>query len=199
LVVVGGLLAAALVVGMVLWVTMGTSTGGTLPPPSTNGGTAATSAAQTTATPGPVGIASLRSFDPDGDGKEQDGLIGNATDSNLATSWSTVCYGSKYLGGKGGVGLIADLGHASTGMFTVAIGSAPYQLRVYGSSASKPPASFADWGTPLGSFNGTEPQTVSTQITDPARWVLVSFVELGRDPSCTSNPYRGSIQELSFT
>ena len=33
-----------------------------------------------------------------------------AIDGNPATVWSTVCYGSKSLGGKSGVGLVADLG-----------------------------------------------------------------------------------------
>ena len=37
------------------------------------------------------------------------------------------------------------------------------------------------------------------ELTTPARYVLVSFNELGADPACTDNPYRGVIKELSFS
>ena len=36
-------------------------------------------------------------------------------DGNPATVWSTLCYGSRTLGGKGGVGVVADLGTAAIG------------------------------------------------------------------------------------
>jgi hypothetical protein len=212
MVIVGGLLIAAFVVGLVLWITMGTSTGGTFKPTTT---TAATSTAGTgngtgngtgtgTAAPGgnppPVGgagIASVRTFDPDGDGQENDQAARNVLDHNLATAWTTVCYSSRYMGGKEGVGLIADLGSARTGMVNVAIGNGPFQMRVYASAAAQPPGSFNDWGRPLHTFGGDAAQTITQQLTQPARWVLVSFVEIGRSPACSTNPYRGSIQELT--
>ncbi len=40
-------------------------------------------------------------------------------DGDPATVWSTLCYGSRTLGGKGGVGLVADLGTPAIGTFTV--------------------------------------------------------------------------------
>ncbi|MEI8240149.1 MAG: protein kinase [Actinomycetota bacterium] len=206
--VVSGLLIAALVVGLVLWITMGTSTGSTFKAPSTTAHqtathdtTAASATAPTGANPvpvGPSGIVSVRTFDPDGDGQENDKAAPNVIDRKLATSWTTVCYSSRYMGGKTGVGLIADLGNARTGVVSVAIGSGPFQMRVYASSAAQPPGSFADWGRPLHTFGGDTAQTLTQQVTSPARWVLVSFVEIGRSPACSSNPYRGSIQELTF-
>jgi serine/threonine-protein kinase len=203
MVVVGGLLVAAFVVGLVLWITMGTSTGSTFHPATTTAATQATTGASTSpggkpAPVGPSGIASVRTFDPDGDGQENDQAAANAIDRNMATAWTTVCYSSRYMGGKRGVGLIADLGSARTGMISIAVGNGPFQLRVYASAADQPPGSFADWGQPLHTFGGDTTQTITQQITTPARWVLVSFTEIGRSPACSSNPYRGAIQELSF-
>ena len=203
MVVVGGLLIAAFVVALVLWITMGTSTGSTYRPPATTataqgGGAASTAPISNVVPAGPSGIASVRTFDPDGDGQENDQAAPNVLDRKLSTAWTTVCYGSRYMGGKRGVGLIADLGSARTGLISVAVGNGPFQLRVYASSGDQPPGSFADWGQPLHTFGGDVAQTITQQVTEPARWVLVSFVEIGRSPACGTNPYRGSIQELSF-
>ena len=40
--------------------------------------------------------------------------------------------------------------------------------------------------------------TVAVDLATPARYVLVSFNELGTDNACTDNPYRGAINELGF-
>ncbi|MFZ4719101.1 MAG: hypothetical protein ACOYMR_06735, partial [Ilumatobacteraceae bacterium] len=198
--VVGGLLVAAFVVGLVLWVTMGAEGG--------NEGTTENSAGTTvvpgqttvpaTAAPQPGGaITSVTTFDPDGDGNERDADAPLAIDGNPDTAWQTVCYGDKFLGGKGGVGLVADLGAPHTGTFTIQLGSAPYQLRVYTSAAAEPPASFDAWGDPR-RYSGDQADTITVAIEQPARYVLVSFVQLGENNGCTDNPYRGSIRELTF-
>jgi hypothetical protein len=199
MVVVGGLLVAALVVGLVLWVTMGTD--GTAPDddaattvlPDQGGSTAPTVAP----VPG-AGIVAVRTFDPDGDGSgENDDRAPLAIDGNLDTAWQTVCYGDKYLGGKGGVGLVADLGANHTGTFTVALGSAPYQLRVYTAADGQNPTTFDEWGTPR-RYSGEQADTITVDLSQPVRYVLVSFVQLGENNGCTTNPYRGSIRELTF-
>ena len=37
-------------------------------------------------------------------------LANNVLDGQPSTLWTTVCYASRYMGGKKGVGLVADLG-----------------------------------------------------------------------------------------
>ena len=199
MVVVGGLLLIAFIVGLVLWVTMSNDDSSGFTPASTVA--AETTGAPAGDVPAPVvaGITSVRTFDPDGDQEERDDLTPLAIDHDLSTSWATVCYSSKYLGGKQGVGLVADLGSAVTGTFTVAIGSAPYQLKVFAAPDGTAPTSFEAWGAAVESFNGQEPTTVSVELTTPSRYVLVSFNELADDSNCSKNPYRGLIQEVSFT
>ena len=196
MVVVGGLLLVAFIVGLVLWVTMSNDdpsgfTPATTPAPDT---TPVVDEAPTAAA-----ITSVRTFDPEGDQVERDDFVDNAWDNDLSTSWATVCYSSKFLGGKQGVGLIADLGTNGTGTFTVALGSAPYQVKVFAAPDGSVPTSFSAWGNPVDSFDGLEPTDLSVQLTTPVRYVLVSFNELGADPACTDNPYRGVIKELSFS
>ncbi len=196
LVVVGGLLLVAFIVGLVLWVTMSNDDASGLD-------IATTLAVATTPVdaiaPTATAIVSVRTFDPEGDQVERDELVGNAIDGNLSTAWTTVCYSSKFLGGKQGVGLVADLGSNGTGTFTIALGSAPYQVKVFTAPDGSVPTSFSAWGTPLKSFDGVKATTLSVDLATPTRYVLVSFNELGADPACTTNPYRGVINELTFS
>ena len=205
LMIVGGLLLAAFVVAAVLWATIGDGS---------NSGRSAQTTILPPATSAPPaialtqGIAQLTSYDPDGDdGTENDSLVPLAIDGDSTTAWTTVCYSSKFLGGKGGVGLVADLGSVRTGTLTATIASSPYQVRIYGASATANsnatggviPTSFAAWGQPLTSASDTEPGVVTATLTSPARYILVSFIELGRSSACSSNPYRGEISNLSFS
>lgn len=196
--IVGALLLAALAVAVVLWVTMGTDGG-------TTGVTDTTVVAGDTAAPSSAApitgqsIVAVRSFDPDGDdGVENDDQAALAIDGNPDTAWQTVCYSDRYLGGKGGVGLVADLGADRTGTLQAVLGSAPYQVRIYAVADGQNPTTFAAWGAPLQSFDGTEADTLSITLAQPARYVLVSFIELGENNDCSNNPYRGSIRELTF-
>ena len=195
--VVGGLLAAAFVVGLVLWITMGTdSSDGVIVPTTVIPGDTTVVSTPAAAT---GSIVSVHSFDPDGnDRTENEQLVPQAFDGNPSTEWHTVCYSDKYLGGKSGVGLVIDLGAAATGTLTVDIGSAPYQVRVLAAPDGQEPSSFSGFTTEVDSFNGTEPRTVSAALSSPARWLLVSFVELGANNDCANNPYRGAIRELAF-
>ncbi len=194
--VVAGLLIAALVVGLVLWVTMGTDDSSGLAVPTTQPAADTTLAATPQAA---VGIVAVHSFDPDGDGEEHDDQIPLVTDDNVSTAWTTVCYSDRYLGGKRGVGLVADLGSARTGVLTIVIGSAPYQLSVFAAGDGPVPTAFPDWGSSVRSFHGVAAETVTVQVDTPARYLFVSFNELGTNNDCANNPYRGSIQELTFT
>jgi serine/threonine-protein kinase len=194
--VVGGLLCAALVVGVVLYITMGNDSSKGVTVPTTQAVVPTTEAPSTS--PTVKGIAGVTVFDPDGDNHENDPLAPLAIDGNSTTAWNTVCYGDKYLGGKGGVGLVADLGANRTGRLTVDVGSAPYQVRVYAVADGKVPTTFAGWGSPIKTFNGSAPAILPVQVGQAARFVLVSFVQLGTNNDCNKNRYRGSIRELTF-
>ncbi len=196
-IVVGILLVTAFIVALILWVTVGRDDSGSSPgsesqvPVDSNAPIAIPD-------PGAAAIVGVQTYDPEGtDPEERDDLIANATDGNVATSWTTLCYENRFMGGKSGVGLIADLGSARSGTFTVVLGSAPYQVKIFASGEAVAPAAFVAWGTPVGEFDGLQAETISVQLTTPARYVLVAFNELGEDSGCTSNnDYRGSIQEM---
>ncbi len=197
LILVGGLLAAALVLGGLLWTTLHDN-------PSGSHFTAPPSVVPVTTTSVPEAaavtkIVKVTTYDPDGDdGQENDNLVSLAIDGNPATMWSTVCYGSKSLGGKQGVGVVADLGKAATGTFTVSIASAPYQIQILTAIDGAIPAQIADWGSPLKRATGANPEAVTVSISKPSRYVLVLFKQLAKTPECTKNPYRGDISEMTF-
>ncbi|HNJ96499.1 MAG TPA: hypothetical protein PLV13_00115, partial [Ilumatobacteraceae bacterium] len=199
-IIVGGLLLIAFVVGLVLWVTMGNDGGstGALDTGTTLGLPDTAPVAQVTV-PSLATSLSLHSFDPDGDGDERPEWVPNAVDGDPSTAWKTLCYDNQYLGGKGGVGLVLDLGAPRTGTLSVQIGSAPYQLKVYGAPEGAEPTTFAGWGSPSGEFDGQQTATESVTFSTPVRFVLVSFLELGRDPGCSDSRYRGAIQEVTFS
>ena len=137
LILVGGLLAAALVLGGLLWATLHDNTpdSGFAAPPSVVPVTTTTAAIAPSSK-----IVKVTTYDPEGDdGQENDNLVSRAIDGNPATVWSTLCYGSKTLGGKQGVGVVADLGTAATGTFSVFIASAPYQIQILTASTGRFP------------------------------------------------------------
>jgi serine/threonine-protein kinase len=197
LILVGGLLAAALVLGGLLWATLHDNT-----PDSTFAAPSTVVPTSTTAPPvaSPTSkIVNVTTYDPEGDdGQENDNLVSRAIDGNPATMWSTLCYGSRTMGGKHGVGIVADLGKAAIGTFTVAIASAPYQVQILTAPDAAIPAQIADWGTPLKRATGADPESITVSINKPARFVLVLFKQLAKTPECTNNPYRGDISEMSF-
>jgi hypothetical protein len=196
MVLVGGLLAAALVLGGVLWATLKDN-------PSSAGLAVPSTVVPTSSTIPPAvpssKIENVTTYDPEGDdGQENDQLVALSFDGNPATFWSTLCYGSRTLGGKGGVGIVADLGTAVIGTFTVAIASAPYQIQILTAGDGAIPAQIADWGSPLKRAVGADPEAVTVSINKPTRYVLVMFKQLAKTPECTKNPYRGDISEMDF-
>ena len=197
MIVVLALLAIALVVALVLWATIGR--GGE--PGDAGGTTAPGSTATPAAGAGPAEISTVAAFDPDGDGEENDDLAFAAlADGDSATAWRTVCYARALMGDKPGVGLALTLAAPAGGTLSFDVGTAPFQVEVFASTAPAAPAGFADWGAAIAEKTFSDlPGTV--QVDVPAtRHVLIVFRELGRDPGCTAaNPYRGTIGEIRFT
>jgi serine/threonine-protein kinase len=206
--VVAVLVAAALVVGGLLWANLefggGESVVSTpaLGTGSTDGDVVdsvvdAPAVASTAAT-----ISTITAYDPDGDGTENDGdaLLAGA-DGNPGTSWSTVCYADRYLGGKGGVGLVVTFDAPVQQALQVDLLSAPYQVAFLASDAEVIPPTIADWGPALGStaFADDTGTVVSPVPATPARHMLILLKELGTDGSCTdANPYRGRLGEIAI-
>ncbi|MDO8361584.1 MAG: protein kinase [Actinomycetota bacterium] len=201
MVVVGGLLLAAFIVGLVLWVMMGSDDSGGLPGATT----VAPTETQSPTSVVPAGAASqlaVRSFDPLGDnGTENDDQLSRAIDGSSVTAWTTECYSNQFMGAKGakgGVGIVVDLASTRTGTLVVSVGSAPYQLKVYAAPEGEQPATFAGWGSALEAANGQQPGEVRLTLASPTRYVLVSFNELGPGEDCSDkNPYSGAINEIT--
>lgn len=202
-VVIVGLLMLGLIVALVLWATVGSDPG-----PTGNGNPSVTSTVPGADTPlvsasgGPTGAAfvAATAYDPDGDGEENDSIVGLAIDGNAATSWNTLCYSSKFLGGKGGVGLVVELTASTAGTVSINVDSAPWQLEVFTSSQGTVPSTIDGWGTAAAKSYGDTPKVVTAPIASGTRYVLALFHEVAPDPGCTDkNRNRGRIGEVTFT
>jgi len=204
--VVAVLLAAALVVGGLLWTS--SNFGGADPVtsttalPETQPSSATQQAPGAPGVVGPATIATVTAYDPGGDGTENDGdAVMSLADGNPATFWATVCYSSRFLGGKQGVGLVVTFDDVAQQALTVDVQTGPYQVDFFATDAESIPASFAEWGPALGStaFANEAETVVSPTPSAPARHMLVLLKELGRDGSCTDqNPYRGRLGEIAL-
>jgi hypothetical protein len=151
---------------------------------------------------GPATIATVTAYDPEGDGTENDGdAVMSLADGNPGTSWATVCYSSRFMGGKQGVGLVVTFDELAQQALTVDVQTGPYQVDFFATDAEAIPASFAEWGPALGSTAfANEAETLESPTpTAPARHMLVLLKELGQDGSCTDqNPYRGRLGEIAL-
>lgn len=201
--VVAVLLVAAVGVGALLWANL--EFGGGESVASTPVVPAASVAALADSTPPAIvgtTIATIIAYDPDGDGSENDGDAALATaDGNPATSWGTVCYSSKYLGGKGGVGLVVTFDAPMQKALQVDLRTAPYQVTFFTSDAETIPANIGDWGPELGATQfADEAATVTSPVPPaPARHMFIMLKELGLDATCTAaNPYRGRLGEIAI-
>ena len=199
------LLLVALVVAGVLFITLNRGDAADdLPTDTIVPGTAlpSGSAAPGVVAAGPVAIASVQAWDPDGDnGAENDSQAGNAiADGSPSTSWPTECYSNQYLGGKRGVGLILRLTAPSTGTLSVDSINGPYQLEIYATTDAAAPTDLAGWTQVGETFFDDQPGTVTATVDIPATFVLVWLKELGHDEACTeNNPFRGRLGEISYT
>lgn len=200
--VVALLLVAGLVVGTLLWTS--SSFGGGDPVTSTTALPETRSSEPATDAPvviGPATIATVTAYDPEGNGTENDAdAVMSLADSNPATSWATVCYSSRFMGGKQGVGLVVTFDDVAQQALTVDVQTGPYQVDFFASDAETIPGSFDQWGPALGStaFADDAETIVSPVPPAPARHVLILLKELGRDGTCTDqNPYRGRLGEIA--
>jgi hypothetical protein len=149
---------------------------------------------------GPVAIADIREFDPaPGDGSENPKAIGRLTDGDPTTAWTTVCYESRYLYPKQGVGLVLGLtGPANGQRLRIDWPTAPWRVSLY--TAAQPGARLEDWGQPIASRGSDEPGAATFALgSSDDRYVLVWLTQVARSDACSANPYRGAIGELTVT
>jgi hypothetical protein len=189
------LLAAALIVALILWLTIGhrsddAPSGASTPPAGATGPPAA----------GPVSIAGVTAYDPAGDGEENNEQAAAAlADGDPSTNWKTVCYLRPTMS-KAGVGLVVTLSAAGTGTLSFDVGTGPFEVEVFGVDTDAIPSDFSAWGSPLQAKTASDtPGTVSVATPVPVRHLLIALREVGRDPGCSAaNPNRGSIGEVRF-
>ena len=154
-------------------------------------------------TVGPLQIAGVRTFDPQGDppNDENNGEAKLAVDGKPETRWRTVKYlGNPKLGGlKRGVGLIVDLGKP------VAVSSVGLQLSGNGTNVeirvprtdpatvAKPPIkSDSQWRTVGKQAKAGSSATISLKDPVTTRFVLVYLTSLPKE----GGGYRGGIYEV---
>jgi len=183
LVVVGGLVLAALATALAVVVLPGSAS---KPPASTDG-------RQGTVAAGAPAIAAVRSFDPaPGDGRENDAQLGRLTDGDPATTWSSDRYRQPPVFGnlKKGVGIMLVLQQpVKIGSMRVRSPSSAWAAQVY--VAASPAAALSDWGEPAGraagvdgdlevDLDGKSGGAVLLWFTDPGRTgqVVVGEIEL---------------------
>lgn len=202
MVIVGGLLIVALVLGVILLNSIGTNKSNANQPTSTLSLSSTTPTTPPTTDDGiPAAILAQQaySFDPNGSGDEFDELLPNLFDQVEGSTWHTSCYLDRYLGNTKGVGIVLPLSEAGTGTLTVTFASKPWSVKIYTSDAK--PTTLDGWGAPV-SEGHSDDQTTGTFLLGPQNrsYVLVWLWELSEsDNPCEDNPWQGEIAEISFT
>jgi serine/threonine-protein kinase len=148
-------------------------------------------------------ISSIAAWDPYGDGSgENDGLAPLAlAGAETEGGWPTLCYSSKYLGAKGGVGLTITLSGPASGTLNYSVFHAPYWVEIYARPTTAQPTGIEQWGPSLtGTQYSARTSDLSVVLPPGTQSVLIWVRELARDSVCSrSNPYRGRIGNISFT
>lgn len=160
------------------------------PSPVPGGAAGATAQRLALTAPGVV----VRAFDPPpGDGREDDGAVGNAVDADPATAWTTEGYDTPQVGGiKPGVGLLVDLG-TPTPVQQVELGMTPgADVELHAADAA---------GADIGAFPLVASVTGAPAVTRlvpaqpvTARYFVVWLTKLPPD----GGRFRGSISEMFF-
>ncbi len=204
MVIVGGLLVIAGVLAVILLSTIGSddpNPSGTATPFET-GPTVVTAATTVDdGIPPAINVAGVISFDPKGDPPdENDEQLPNVFDQAEGTAWYTTCYLDRFLGAKGGVGVVIPLTEPATGSLQVTFASKPWHAEIYTSDAL--PSDLAGWGGVVDRHASSEDVGAVFQLgPQPHSYVLIWLRELAEErPPCSgNNPYRGGIAEVSFT
>ena len=152
----------------------------------------------------PLAIAGVRDFDPRGDGgddSENGALARLAVDGDVTTAWQSERYGrsAEFNGRKPGVGLMLDLGSVQqVGAVRVQLtGATDLELRVpAGTDPAAAPslATQADWQVVSTAPGAAGEATFALAAPVRARYVLVYVTRL---PALTGGGFQASIAEIS--
>ncbi len=202
MVIVGGLLVVALVLGVILLNSIGSDPNppadatATTAPPST---TAAAASTVNDGIPATINADAVTSFDPKGDPPDEfNELLPVLFDGSESTTWHTECYLDQYMGVKGGVGIVLPLSKPGTGSLTVTFAAKPWSAKVYFSDAI--PASIDGWGSPVDqAYSKTELTGVFRLGAAEHSYALLWLGTLSRDNGCSpDHPWQGAIAEIAF-
>jgi hypothetical protein len=88
-----------------------------------------------------VHLVATNAYDPQGDGREHDEEVANATDGDPATAWETERYDTVDFGNlKDGVGIVVDAGRAvQLGSLTILSDTPGYMARIEAGASSNGP------------------------------------------------------------
>ena len=149
-------------------------------------------------------ITTVRSYDPFGDdngngrpdkrkGKENDSDTINVLDGNPETGWQTARYASADLDGKGGVGIVFDLGEprpVQSALLSFDGTGTSAQIRV--SNAIQPDPAL--WSAVATVDNAGEQIEIRSPRPVTGRYVLVWFTKL----PASGTGYRGGLKEITL-
>ncbi len=147
---------------------------------------------------GPPAIAGVTTFDPEGDGTENDGDVRWTTDGDRGTAWSTLCYKSQTFGSKSGVGLIVQLAEPNLARLEVTMSNSTWRADMYGSNVVG--TSVSSWGEPIARGSSDDGTTLVGVTSSPVQYLMIYLREAARDPGCSdANPYRSGIAEIAVS
>lgn len=194
------LLLAAALAGILLWAAVRADDGAGSTAPRTTLVSPETDVETTTAGESvPVGdlrVESLSTFDPRGDGEENDDLVALANDGDTGTKWLTECYQNQYFGAKQGVGVVVKLNGPARGRLDVAMATAPWNVDVY--TSDSPSGDLASWGDPVAQDASQQNLAASFSLDSEGRYVLLMLREASRDEGCSgTNPFRSGLAEVT--
>lgn len=193
MVLIGGLLIAALAAGLVLWSALRNSPETRGADELPDGGSANSESVNYSG----AKVSAVASFDPFGDKTENNDEVKLAKDGDPETAWLTSCYQNQYFGAKQGVGVIVKLSDAAQGVLTMRFPNAPWNIDIY--AADSPFAAFDSWGSPVAQAAQQKSTTASVELERNERYLLLMLREVGRDGGCSSeNPFRGGFNEITF-
>jgi eukaryotic-like serine/threonine-protein kinase len=141
----------------------------------------------------PLTIAGIKSFDPEGDGQENDDIVGLAIDANTATAWESRGYATRNLEGRNGIGVVVDLGEERT-VRSLQVDSYDqgWSGELYVSSRSAP--TLAEWGAAVGDIRNAVRGSFTTTLTPTnGRYVLLWITDLGPKRGST---FKAALSEL---
>ncbi|HET6298329.1 MAG TPA: hypothetical protein VFG33_33440 [Kribbella sp.] len=147
-----------------------------------------------------VTIKAAKDFDPKpkGNGSEHPEDVANTYDGKADTTWTTMSYSKKNLGGlKEGVGIYYDLGELTdVSQVTVNLVGDPTNLELMVPSAdpSKPATTVGGWKSVANAEEAGESAVLKLAAPTNTRYVLVWLTSLPKDGS----GYRGEISEVTI-